>query len=308
VLDIAVIIPTYNRADLIGETLQRIAAQSVSPREVIVVDDGSTDATESVVVGAGLPGLRYHKIANGGPSRARNLGVGIATAPWIAFCDSDDLWQPDHLQRHAAALSAHLDARFAFSDSTTVAEGAWQASSKFAQAPAAFWQAPLWREADGCRISTGDAIARFLEYQPVYPTTVIIAREHFLALGGYDEQFSRNPAEDAEFTWRCVRAAPVLAVTQVSVGIRKHAANFSGSLLKTAIGTAAIYEHALAHYDLDAAARAIAHREMEHHRAAAFHFAYDARDRRTARRLFRQLPASQRTWKAWTKRILSAMP
>jgi glycosyltransferase involved in cell wall biosynthesis len=95
---VSVIVPTYNRAHIIGRTLDSILKQSYTNIELIIVDDGSTDATESVVAACtsacAFP-VRYHKKSNGGCSSARNLGVSLATGDALAFLDSDDEWLPD---------------------------------------------------------------------------------------------------------------------------------------------------------------------------------------------------------------------
>lgn len=98
---VSVVVPTYNRADLIGETLERILAQTVPPAEVIVVDDGSTDDTPAVLARFGAR-IRVERIENSGEIDARNHGIRLARGTLIAFCDSDDLWEADHLARMVA--------------------------------------------------------------------------------------------------------------------------------------------------------------------------------------------------------------
>jgi len=97
-MKVSVIVPTYNRADLVRATLRSIAGQSYRTIEAIVVDDGSTDDTEAVVVeeaaAAALP-IRYLKKENGGCSSARNAGIDAATGDCLAFLDSDDQFTPE---------------------------------------------------------------------------------------------------------------------------------------------------------------------------------------------------------------------
>jgi glycosyltransferase involved in cell wall biosynthesis len=122
--DIAAVVPTYNRAELLRETLRSILAQSHRPAEVIVVDDGSTDGTAAMI--KEFDGsVRYHAIENAGVCRARNIGVSLAKAPWIAFCDSDDLWRPDFLAQHVALLRAAPELSYAFSNFVPVRDNAW---------------------------------------------------------------------------------------------------------------------------------------------------------------------------------------
>src|SRR5438045_2731868 len=102
--DVSVVIPSYNRAHLIGETLDSVLAQDVPGMEILVVDDGSTDATEAVVLGRYGDRVRYVRQANGGPACARNTGIREASAPLIAFLDSDDLWSPGKLRKQLEML------------------------------------------------------------------------------------------------------------------------------------------------------------------------------------------------------------
>lgn len=102
---ISVVIPTYNRASLLREAIGSALAQTRPPDEIVVVDDGSTDETPQVI--ASFAGrIRGFRQENGGEAAARNRGVAEARGPWIAFLDSDDLWEPEALERLAAAAAA----------------------------------------------------------------------------------------------------------------------------------------------------------------------------------------------------------
>jgi glycosyltransferase involved in cell wall biosynthesis len=93
---ISVIIATYNRAEFLSKTIDSLLQQEFRDFELIVVDDGSTDKTPQILKAYG-DRLRILRQDNQGPSAARNLGVRHASAPWIAFQDSDDLSEPHHL-------------------------------------------------------------------------------------------------------------------------------------------------------------------------------------------------------------------
>jgi glycosyltransferase involved in cell wall biosynthesis len=97
---VSVVVPVFNRAHLIAETLDSILGQTLRPAEVFVVDDGSTDDTAAVLRRYG-GAVRSITIASSGVQVARNTGVEAGTAPWIALCDSDDVWRPQYLE-HAA--------------------------------------------------------------------------------------------------------------------------------------------------------------------------------------------------------------
>lgn len=97
-MKISVIIPTYNRAYLLPRAIESVFMQSYEDWELIVVDDGSTDDTASVMQNYASPKIIYLKLEkNGGENAARNRGVAIATGEWISFLDSDDAYLPDAL-------------------------------------------------------------------------------------------------------------------------------------------------------------------------------------------------------------------
>ena len=99
----SVIIPTYNRALLLERALKSVWRQSFGDFEVIVVDDGSTDATREVLARHASQAVCLRQ-DNRGPSTARNLGLQYATGEYIAFLDSDDIWFPWTLQTYAHAI------------------------------------------------------------------------------------------------------------------------------------------------------------------------------------------------------------
>jgi glycosyltransferase involved in cell wall biosynthesis len=102
---ISVIIPAYNRAALIRETLRSLLAQTIPATEIIVVDDGSTDNTVEVVAGFGSP-VKVIRRSNGGPAAARNTGFKVSTGEFIHFFDSDDLAASNKHQVQLESLEA----------------------------------------------------------------------------------------------------------------------------------------------------------------------------------------------------------
>jgi glycosyltransferase involved in cell wall biosynthesis len=102
---VSVIIPTFNGAATLHEAISSIRAQNVS-HEIIVVDDGSTDATPRLDLGEVIR-IRQD---NRGPAAARNAGLTRATSPFVAFLDDDDLWLPEKLRLQVGTLEAHPEA------------------------------------------------------------------------------------------------------------------------------------------------------------------------------------------------------
>jgi glycosyltransferase involved in cell wall biosynthesis len=114
-LPISVIIPTYNRAHLIGRAIDSVLAAVAPDDEVLVVDDASSDDTEAVLAKYGSR-VRHVRVPHGGAGAARNHGVEFARHPLIAFQDSDDTWAPDKLELQRRLMEARPDLVFCFSD------------------------------------------------------------------------------------------------------------------------------------------------------------------------------------------------
>lgn len=109
---ISVVMPSYNRAGVIGRALASIRNQTLDRHEIIIVDDGSTDDTLAVIQRIADPRIALFQLRrNSGAPTARNAGVGMARSPLIAFQDSDDEWQPGLLELHVKVL-ARADVSF----------------------------------------------------------------------------------------------------------------------------------------------------------------------------------------------------
>lgn len=114
--DVTVVIPTWNRADLIGKAIASVQAQTAAVAAIIVVDDGSTDDTRMLVADHARtdPRIALVNQANAGANVARNRGVARAETGLVAFLDSDDRWHADKIARQLAAWNARPDAVASF--------------------------------------------------------------------------------------------------------------------------------------------------------------------------------------------------
>lgn len=102
---ISVIIPTYNRAKMIEYCIKSILEQTILPNEIIIVDDASSDDTESVIASLNNNLIKFIKLdKNGGAQVARNIGITKANSKWIAFLDSDDMWENNKLELQMGEL------------------------------------------------------------------------------------------------------------------------------------------------------------------------------------------------------------
>lgn len=114
-MKVSVIIPTYNRAELVQETIESVLRQSCRDYEIIVIDDGSTDNTEHALKRFSSE-IIYIKQENRGLNAARNRAIDLARGEYIALLDSDDLWRGFKLALEVSLLDAHPDIGFVFGD------------------------------------------------------------------------------------------------------------------------------------------------------------------------------------------------
>lgn len=131
---LSAIIPTWNRAHVIGDAIESALNQRAGEVEVIVVDDGSTDGTVGLLKETFGSKVRVLELATrGGPGAARNAGVLLASGEFVAFLDSDDLWLPGKLDAELRVFATFPEAIAVISDSENFYEGEGNPASRFAQ-------------------------------------------------------------------------------------------------------------------------------------------------------------------------------
>jgi glycosyltransferase involved in cell wall biosynthesis len=302
--EISVVVPTFNRAALIGDSLDGILAQSVAADEIIVVDDGSEDDTPAVLARYG-DRIRRLRIPNSGDLVARNVGLRAAQGRLVAFCDSDDLWTRDFLATMSAQWRAEPALLACYSDFRILQNGILSKRSKFEDAPGAFWV--------GLRPTGPDAgvfgepiVERLLGFQPFFPSCLMVSRDAFLALGGWDDGVSVGL--DFATTLRIAARPHVGVVRRALVAIRKHASNISGDTEKMNLGDARVLEHVLRTraelLPLEPAIR----RSMAQRRVAALDSAFSRRDFAAVRDICRLLPPDARPAKQRAKCAIAGLP
>ena len=119
-MKITVIIPTHNRAKLIGKTIESVLEQTYKANEILIIDDGSIDNTKEIVASYDV---QYIYQENKGVSNARNEAIKLASNDWICFLDSDDIWEKEKLEKQVAfhksnphILFSHTDELWIFND------------------------------------------------------------------------------------------------------------------------------------------------------------------------------------------------
>jgi len=206
---IAVVIPTWNRGALVERAVASVRAQTVAAHEILVVDDGSTDDTESRMRRHG-DSVRYLRQQNAGAGAARNNGMRAAASEWVAFLDSDDVFAFDHLARLSQAIDG-TGGRPATFFRDTQEEGEAQT----------FWQKCAFAAKAPFEVAADAMDWAMLPVQPILPSSMLVHRERALALGGMPALPMR---EDTSFLFTMALHHPMCAVPGV------------GALLSTAAG------------------------------------------------------------------------
>jgi glycosyltransferase involved in cell wall biosynthesis len=303
---ISVVIPTYNRARLLPETLAAILAQTLAADEVIVVDDGSTDDTQAVLAGYG-DRLVSIRIVNSGEHIARNTGLRAATGHLVAFCDSDDIWTPDFLQTMSAQWQAVPNLVACYADFRILQDGARSAGSKFDDAPQQFWSG-LRATGPGSGVFDQDMTRHLLAFQPFFPSCMMVSRARFLAMGGWDEGVGRIVGADFATALRMAANPPLGVVRHPLAAIRKHDGNYSRDTEKMNLGDAQVLDYVLRTRPelapLEAAIRASAAAR----RQAALDSAFARRDFTAFRQIRQKLPGTPQTAKQRAKHAIAALP
>lgn len=170
---VSVVIPVYNGADYLAETLESVFTQTYSDYEVVCVDDGSTDASVSIIRGF-EERVALIQQCNAGGCAARNEGVRRSSGPYIAFLDQDDRWYPRKLEQQVKALDANPDAVLALCNSDRM-----DTEGRLLQVGATVTERPgLLTE----------PLGRLIGEDQLLSSAIMVRREAFVRAGMFDEQ------------------------------------------------------------------------------------------------------------------------
>lgn len=173
---VSVIIHTYNNEKFIGETVESVLNQTYKDYEIIVVDDGSVDGTRDALLPY-MQKIRYHYKENGGIASAKNAGIGLSKAEFIAFLDHDDLWVPDKLKIQMECFNENPEVGLVYAKYTSFSDG-----KELRTKPEKGYSGWIFKE--------------LLSKSIIQTSTVIVKRECLNAVGPYDESFSLGDEYD----------------------------------------------------------------------------------------------------------------
>jgi glycosyltransferase involved in cell wall biosynthesis len=231
---VSIIIPTYNRAGYLTESVQSVLDQSFGDFELIVVDDGSTDNTKEAIESFKDPHIRYIYQENRGISAARNTGIKHSSGEYVAFLDSDDLRLPRYLEKNVELLDSRPDIGIVFSD-------LYVFESETESSLGSMWKGVLkYRESYLREIESGvrRPLAALFKDGPF--SNAFIVRRQVLDEAGYYDESLPNGNEDFEFYVRVLLHIRVGFVYEPLGRYRIHSDNLSGNCEKMYQGRIAV--------------------------------------------------------------------
>lgn len=230
---VSVIIPTYNRRELVTRAIDSALNQTHKPDEVIVVDDGSTDDTAEMLEIRYGKKIRLIRQENRGVSAARNRGVEAATGEWIAFLDSDDEWFPEKLEIQLRFIKENK-ARIVLTDNRVEGDSG-SGKSSFDKC---LYQSEI---TEGDRVK--DISSYLFEQNFVHLSTVVLSRSLFEKFGGFDE--SMKVAEDTDLWLRISVEHPFGILNEITTLRHKGGEHLSESMELNLKGRLQIFDKLL---------------------------------------------------------------
>lgn len=245
---VSIIVPAFNAAETLAETVESILGQTYAPIELIVVDDGSTDGTATVARGF-EPRLRYvHQQNSGGCAIPRNTGLLHSRGEFIAFMDADDLMTPDRIGRQVDFLKRHPGVGVVFSDYRNFSIDGDHPASHFSTCR------QLTAKLDGREELVLDDVRELLADENFGIASSFLMRRSLLeSVPGFEPTL--RACEDFHFFYQLARQGPIGVINRVGMLRRLHGANMSGNPVRMVSAGIQAYGMLLAD-ETDAAVRA----------------------------------------------------
>ncbi len=211
---VSVVIGAYNAERWIAETIASVLGQTWRDFELIVVDDGSTDATAEIVKHCGAP-VRYLHQENKGQPAARNTGIRAAQGRYVAFVDADDLWHPEKLARQMRLFEEDPLLAWCYTDAFLFASETGAIRGRAGQENA---------------LHEGDVLRPLLLGNFILSPTPVVRREVFDAVGSFNEDPVVRNGEDWEMWLRIAERYPVRVLRRPLAKVRLHDQRMSASV------------------------------------------------------------------------------
>lgn len=191
---VSVVIPLYNAVDVIAETIQSVLVQTWTDREILVIDDGSTDGSADVVRTFGDK-VRYFRFENSGVAKSRNRGIALSRGRYIALLDHDDLWDPTKLEKQVRVLESRPEVGLVYTGIVHL-ERNGRPRRKFPSGPSSrFYQL-------------------FVKGFGPTPSAAMLRRSVIDQAGGFDERFGSAGLDDHEFWPRVAQHCEITLIDE----------------------------------------------------------------------------------------------
>ncbi len=206
---VSVVVTSYNRVGMLRETVESILAQTFTDFELLIVDNCSSDGTDEYLRALQSPRVRYLRHANGGLAAVnRNLGILEARGRYVAFCDDDDLWVPEKLERQVAVMEADSSMGLCCSGNKVLRNGRIEES----------------RVKPKLGLITRD---QMLLRNRVATSSVMMRRTVAVESGGFNSTGEFAPYDDYEFWLRIVARNKAILIPDPLLIYRVHGSNVS---------------------------------------------------------------------------------
>jgi len=236
---VSVVIPAYNCAELIGETLDSVLAQTFENYEIILVNDGSPDTEElEAALENYYDRIIYIRQTNGGTAAARNTAIDAASGEFLAFLDGDDVWLPEYLDAQLSALAAK-NCDLIYADAKLFGNLRDKSQTYMVKSPSSGAVTTESLLSGQCNVITSGTVAR---------------REKVLAVGKFDAELPQIVSEDFDLWFRLAKNGARLDYQKrVLLKYRVSQTGLSGSNVKRAERAAAVFKSIEKKYELTAA-------------------------------------------------------
>lgn len=228
---VSIILPTYNRADLLPAAIETVLNQTYSNWELIIWNDGSTDATKSILKKYSDLRIRCIEDVNHGKSWALNRGIEVSSADYIAFLDDDDQWTPQKLQLQVKAMENHPDVEMLFGNYDNLNLSTGRRGQGFQQNQAGLSQVKVVRsQTDKLNLVQDGFLKGIARENFIAFDSVLIRKKTIQKIGDFNENL-RN-GEDFEYWWRLgLTGAKIAYMDDVILNRVKYPNSLSGHSL-----------------------------------------------------------------------------
>lgn len=238
---VSVVIPAYDCAAFIADTLDSALAQTFKDYEIILVNDGSPDTPElEAILERYFDKIIYIKQTNGGAAAARNAAINAGSGEFLAFLDGDDIWLPDYLAEQLKAIN-EKNCDLIYADARLFGSGGDAAETFMVKSPSAGAVTPLNLIGGKCSVITSGTVAR---------------RAAIIDAGMFDKNLPRLVSEDFDLWFRLAkRGARLDFHKKILLKYRVRQTGLSGSNVKRVERTIAVLDWLESHYELTAEER-----------------------------------------------------